>query len=228
MRILIADDEAVSRLLLESTLNEAGYNVITTSSGNEALHALNTDDPPPIAIIDWLMPDLDGIELIRQMRQTESGRSIYTILLTGKTLKEGLVNAFDAGADDYLLKPFDPDELHARLKAGKRILTLQTDLNQKISDLQSAALNIRQLEELLPMCSYCRNVRSENDSNYWSKLEDYVTQRTDTKISHSICPNCYETEVQPQLDRMRNQKTAATEYRELEPGTELLAPSLTV
>lgn len=216
MRILIADDEALSRVILESALTESGYNVITTTSGTEALEALNVEDPPRIAILDWLMPDLDGIEVIRQLRQTPMGRSIYIILLTGKTLREGLLSAFEAGADDYLVKPFDQDELRARLKAGNRILNLQGELTGKILDLEAALANVRQLEELLPMCSYCRNVRSKNDQTYWSKLEDYITQQTETKISHSICPTCYEEHVEPQLARLKQSQDNSVEYRIVE------------
>lgn len=212
MRILIADDETLSRVLLESALTESGYDVLTTTSGSEALQALTVEDPPRIAILDWLMPDLDGIEVIRQLRETSTGRSIYTILLTGKALKEGLLSAFEAGADDYLLKPFDQDELRARLKAGNRILNLQGELTGKILDLEAALASVRQLEELLPMCSYCRNVRSQDDKTYWSKLEDYLSQRIGTKVSHSICPACYEEHVEPQLARLKKSQVTSGEY----------------
>jgi len=205
MKILIAEDDAVSRKLLQHTLTTWNYEVLPATSGVQALALLTTENPPSLAIIDWMMPEMDGIELIRNIRETEAqslaGNSAYLILLTAAQTKEGLVNAFEAGADDYLTKPFDKDELRSRLKAATRILTLQKEAALRIAQLEASFASIKQLQALLPMCSYCRKIRQvENDQNYWSQLETYVSQHTDTQFSHGICPDCYETQVKPQLE----------------------------
>jgi CheY-like chemotaxis protein len=200
MKILIAEDDPTSRILLRSTLKKWNYTVLEAATGSEALTLLATPDPPQLSIVDWMMPGMDGIELIKQIRKQENGHTNYLILLTAAKTKEGLVNAFAAGADDYLTKPFDKDELESRLKAATRILTLQGEAVTRISELQTALNNVRQLEGLLPMCSYCRKIRQvDNDQNYWSQLEHYVSQHTNTQFSHGICPDCYKLEVEPQL-----------------------------
>jgi YesN/AraC family two-component response regulator len=108
------------------------------------------------------------------------------------------VTALEAGADDYVVKPFDQAELRARLQVGVRVLQLQTELADRVSELETALTNIRVLHGLLPICSYCKNVR--DDQNYWQRVESYVESHADVQFSHSICPDCYETEVKPHLD----------------------------
>lgn len=128
MKVLIAEDDVVSRRLLEATLIRWGYEVIVTRDGSEAWQALQQSDPPPLAILDWMMPGLDGVEVCRLIRQRGHEPYIYLILLTTKSLKENIIEGLDAGADDYLTKPFNPSELQVRLRAGTRILTLQAEL----------------------------------------------------------------------------------------------------
>lgn len=128
MKVLIAEDDAVSRRLLEATLMRWGYEVIVTRDGDEAWQALQQADAPPLAILDWMMPGLDGVEICRLVRQRGHEPYIYLILLTTKSLKENIIEGLDAGADDYLTKPFNPSELQVRLRAGTRIITLQAEL----------------------------------------------------------------------------------------------------
>lgn len=128
MRIIIAEDDPVSRRVLEAHLAKWGYEVIVTRDGQEAWEALNREDAPVLAILDWMMPVMDGPEVVRRLRAREGAAYSYVILLTAKGQKEDLLAGLEAGADDYLTKPFDAHELQARLRTGKRILDLQTDL----------------------------------------------------------------------------------------------------
>ncbi|HTV55450.1 MAG TPA: diguanylate cyclase [Terriglobia bacterium] len=128
MRILIAEDDPVSRRVLQAHLTKWGYEVVVTNDGVEAWSVLQKDDPPPLAILDWMMPSMDGPEVIGKLRQRRDGSYIYVLLLTAKSQKEDIVAGLEAGADDYLVKPFDAHELRARIRTGKRILDLQNQL----------------------------------------------------------------------------------------------------
>lgn len=207
MKILTAEDESVSRLLLNDTLREWGYNVISATTGREALDVLNTPEPPRLAIVDWMMPEMDGVEFTRAVRQTES--RLYIIVLTANSAKEGVVAALRAGADDYLTKPFDRDELHARLQAGVRIVQLQAEAAARIVELQQALADVKQLQGLLPICSYCHKIRQvgDGDSTYWSQIEQYITEHTDAVFSHGVCPACEELHVKPDHDKFIRQNT---------------------
>jgi diguanylate cyclase (GGDEF)-like protein len=128
VKVLIAEDDMVSRRLLEATLARWGYDVVITCEGTEAWQVLQGLDAPPLAILDWMMPGIDGVEVCRLVRQRVQEPYIYLLLLTTKGRRENIIEGLDAGADDYLTKPFDPHELQVRLRAGKRIVTLQTQL----------------------------------------------------------------------------------------------------
>ena len=128
MKILIADDSIVSRHLLEATLRKWGYDVTVACDGPEALEALQQGDSPALAILDWMMPGMTGLEVCRRIRQRAREPYIYILLLTSKSQKEDLIEGMDAGADDYITKPFDQHELQVRLRAGKRLADLQAEL----------------------------------------------------------------------------------------------------
>jgi two-component system, cell cycle response regulator len=128
VKVLIAEDDMVSRRLLEATLTRWGYEVVVTRDGVEAWQVLQGTAPPPLAILDWMMPGMDGVEVCRKVRQRGQEPYIYLLLLTTKGRKENIIEGLDAGADDYLTKPFDPHELQVRLRTGKRIVTLQSEL----------------------------------------------------------------------------------------------------
>ncbi|MBI3280045.1 MAG: diguanylate cyclase [Acidobacteria bacterium] len=128
MHVLIADDSQVSRHLLGVTLKNWGYRVVVACDGTEAWQILQREDAPQLAILDWIMPGLSGVEVCRLVRQKAGEAYTYILLLTSKSLKEDMIAGMDSGADDYLTKPFDQHELKVRLRAGKRILDLQTEL----------------------------------------------------------------------------------------------------
>jgi diguanylate cyclase (GGDEF)-like protein len=128
VKILIADDSIVSRHLLEATLRKWGYDVAVACDGVEALEALQRDDTPPLAILDWMMPGLTGPEVCRKIRQRAHEPYTYILLLTSKSQKEDLIEGMESGADDYITKPFDQHELQVRLRAGTRLVDMQAEL----------------------------------------------------------------------------------------------------
>src|ERR1700680_3816560 len=123
--VLIAEDDPIFRRILESWFRRWDYQVTAVQNGLDAWEVLQKDDAPQLAVLDWMMPGLDGIELCRRIRSRDQGPYRYLILLTAKDNKQDVIAGLEAGADDYLTKPFDVDELHARIRAGKRILDLQ-------------------------------------------------------------------------------------------------------
>jgi len=128
LKILIADDEALSRRLLESTLERSGYEVIAVEDGKQALDQLCKPGAPRLALLDWVMPELDGPGVCRAVRARSDHPYVYMVLLTSKGSKEETVLGLESGADDYLTKPFDPEELRARLRVGERVLLLEDRL----------------------------------------------------------------------------------------------------
>jgi diguanylate cyclase (GGDEF)-like protein len=128
VKILIADDSIVSRHLLEGTLRKWGYEVVVACDGEEALGILQKEDSPALAILDWMMPGMTGLEVCRKVRQRAREPYTYILLLTSKSQKEDLIEGMEAGADDYITKPFDQHELQVRLRAGTRLVDLQAEL----------------------------------------------------------------------------------------------------
>lgn len=125
MRVLIADDEALSRRILEDCLHKWGYEIVITKDGNEAWDYLQRDDAPNLVVLDWVMPGMDGIELCKKIRERNARNYIYIILLTSKASREDIIKGLEAGADDYVIKPFNPEELRYRMKIGQRIVELE-------------------------------------------------------------------------------------------------------
>ncbi|MDP6354437.1 MAG: response regulator transcription factor [Planctomycetota bacterium] len=204
MRILIAEDELVARRVIKKSLETWGYEVIAAENGNEAWEELDGDDAPRLAILDWVMPGQDGIEVCRRVREKETDRSTYIILLTAKARTEDIVTGLQTGADDYIKKPFDRDELRARLEVGLRIIGMQDSLSQRVHELETALSHIKQLRGLLPICSYCKAIR--NESEYWEDLESYLRDNSEADFSHSICPKCYEDIVKPEIEMLKRQR----------------------
>ena len=188
MRALIADDDRTTTTLLSRTLERWGFDTTVANDGEAAWSAMTSSTPPSIAIVDWMMPGLDGPEICRRLHADSTHEPIYVILLTSRTSRHDVVAGLNAGADDYLTKPFDHDELRARLQVGVRIVTLQERLAEQVKQLQAALANVKQLRGLLPICAYCKRVR--NDQNYWEQVESYVTEHSDARFSHGICPKC--------------------------------------
>lgn len=148
MKILIAEDDAVSRRLLESFLRKWGYDVLITSNGREAWELLQEPEAPSLVVSDWIMPDMDGLELCRKIREVERAEYTYFIILTAKGKKEDVITGLEAGADDYLTKPFNRDELKYRVKIGERIIDLERRILRLAStDSLTGVLNRRAFME---------------------------------------------------------------------------------
>ncbi|NQT25483.1 response regulator [candidate division KSB1 bacterium] len=151
MRILIAEDDNISRRLLEANLKKKEYEVVVVKDGTEAWEQMILPDPPPLAILDWMMPGFDGVELCRKIRSKKDAPYIYIMLLTAKASKEDIITGLEAGADDYITKPFHPVELHARVQTGERIINLQNNLHEHMQKLKNFD---RQKTEFLSMVSH--------------------------------------------------------------------------
>jgi DNA-binding response OmpR family regulator len=136
MKILIADDDRAYRCMLEAILKKDGYEVIATANGQEAWQAMQGENPPSLAIIDWIMPEMNGLEFCRKVRESAALSSTYIILLSVKRQKEDLVTGLESGADEFIRKPFDRGELLARLRAAERIINLQSSLATAVKELK--------------------------------------------------------------------------------------------
>jgi phosphoserine phosphatase RsbU/P len=210
VNILIAEDDPVSSYMLETTLSKWGYRVTIANDGDLALQTLQQKDAPQLVILDWMMPNLDGIELCRKLREDPAKQSTYIILLTAKSDKKDVVIGLDMGADDYITKPFDSEELRARVRVGARMVELQNILANRITQLEDAMANVKQLQGILPICSHCKKVR--DDQNYWQQVESYISTHTDAQFSHSICPECFEHITKTQIEELKHRMRRDTKY----------------
>lgn len=188
MSVLVADDDAVSRRVLERALARSGYEVRAVGEGREARDTLTGEAPPRLAILDWEMPGLTGIEVCRAVRALAMPVSTYLIVLTSKSHSDDVLTTFEAGADDYIIKPFEVGELRARVSVGARVINLQQGLADRVSELEQALAHVQQLQGLVPICAWCRQVR--NDENYWVGVEECLSERSGLQFSHAICPPC--------------------------------------
>ena len=187
MQILAIEDDPVARRVLRQALTKLGHEVVEAEDGEAALDAMARENFRVI-VSDWLMPNMDGLEFCRRVRERPAEEYVYFILLTGRLASaENEREAADAGVDDFLSKPLDMNELWMRLRVAERILKFATQ--------------VRPLEAFLPICSYCKKVRE--DSNYWTQIESYINTRTGTDFSHSVCPDCYERVVVPELEKLK-------------------------
>ncbi|HEY5228599.1 MAG TPA: response regulator [Opitutaceae bacterium] len=187
MKVLAVEDDNVSRAVLKKALEGLGHEVIEARDGEEAWAAWLAEKLR-VTVSDWQMPKLDGLKLCRRLRAQQGQDYVYFILLTGSHASaHNRRAASEAGVDDFLTKPIDISALWMRLRVAERILKYTTQVHQ--------------LEEMMPMCSYCKKIR--DDKNYWQQIESYINERTGTEISHSVCPECYQRVVVPELERLK-------------------------
>ena len=197
MRILIAEDDPISKHVLTVNLTQWGHEVVGTTNGVDAWNILSGDEAPQLAILDWMMPGIEGTEICRKVRERSSVVPTYIILLTARSGVEEVVQGMQAGADDYLTKPYHRDELRVRLQVGIRMIELQSKLANRIDELAFALEQVKRLEGILPICGYCRKIRDDGDR--WQDLESYISSHTEAAFSHGICPSCLEIVVRPQI-----------------------------
>lgn len=189
MKILTADDDEGARRILTRTLTTLGHEVVETKDGHEAWNQYRLHHYTLI-ISDWMMPGMSGIELTKLIREEARPKYAYVILLTSLDGKGHFLEGMEAGADDFISKPFDKDTLAARLRVAERILNLQAE--------------VKQLEGLLPICAYCKKIK--DDEEKWQHLESYISRRTEANFSHGVCPECYQKHMVPQLEMLRMKK----------------------
>ena len=176
MKILIAEDDPVASKILQRALDLLGHDVVTAANGREAWEAYDCD-PVRLVVSDWLMPELDGLQLCQKIRSRQKTPYTYFVLLTSQeTGAENYDLATEAGVDDFLTKPLDKPTIRMRLRVAERILRFTTE--------------IRHLKDLIPICAYCRKIR--NDDNYWQMVETYINEQTGSNFTHGICPTCSE------------------------------------
>jgi sigma-B regulation protein RsbU (phosphoserine phosphatase) len=189
MKILVVEDDALTREALTGAVRKFGHEPIVAEDGDRAWHLYQEDSDIRVVVTDWIMPKCDGLELCRRIRGNRERAYTYILLLTIKSGKESFLEGMQAGADDFTTKPFDWDELEARVSVAERILGLHTELSR--------------LEQLLPICCYCKNI--QDGRTEWIPVETFVTRQTSSELTHTICPDCYETEVKPQLEEWKNE-----------------------
>jgi CheY-like chemotaxis protein len=189
IRALIADDDRVAREIVSRTLGRWRFEVTSVADGEEAWRCLQHADHPTLAILDWMMPGMNGPDICRHVRADRPLANMYLVLLTSLESRKDIVAGLDAGADDYIVKPFDPDELRARIQVGIRVLALQEKLADRVAELEQALSNVKRLHGLLPICSYCKRIRDDNQ--YWQSVDAYIAEHSDAEFSHGICPPCF-------------------------------------
>jgi DNA-binding response OmpR family regulator len=188
VRILIAEDDLTSRNVLAGVLRKSGHEVLETVNGAAAWDALRQPGAPALAILDWMMPEMDGQEVVRRVRALQTDRPPYIIMLTTKDEKADIIAGLEAGANDYLAKPFDPGELRARVEVGRRMVEMQDALASKVEALRQTLEQIKTLRGILPICANCKKIR--DDQGYWNQVEVYVRDHTEAEFSHGLCPEC--------------------------------------
>ena len=202
MRILIAEDDVTSRTALIEVLERQGHEVVAAVNGAEAWSELLRPDAPALAILDWMMPEMDGLEVVRRIRDRQTERPPFLVMLTARAGTADVIAGLGAGANDYLAKPVDPGELRARIEVGRRMLELQAILAWKVDELREALAQIKTLRGIVPICSSCKKIR--DDQGYWNQVEVYVRDHTEAEFSHGLCPECMHklySEFDPDADR---------------------------
>ena len=189
MQILIADDDAISRRLAMHALAGCGAEVMTVEDGQAAWVQIQERSQSTVLILDRMMPGIDGLDLCRRARLLSSFPPLYIVMVTSAAETADVTAGLDAGADDYVVKPFKAPELKARAQVGMRMVALQESIARRLAELEQALANVKQLRGLLPMCSYCKKIRV--DDKYWQQLEGYLGDHSDAQFSHGICPECF-------------------------------------
>ena len=194
IKILIAEDDTLTLGLLTELIRKWDYETISVNNGDSAFENLKRDNDPLILLADWQIPGVHGDELCRLARTHLPNKPLHIILTTATQLTvESKVRALAAGADDYLLKPYDPRELQARLHVGERALVSQIELRNRVVELEAQLSQVKQLDGLLCICSQCNRIRDDMDR--WQTIEKYLAARTDVTLTHGVCPKCLDLQV---------------------------------
>ena len=201
MRVLVAEDDPYFQKVLEKRLSAEGYAVHSVKDGRDGLQAIVSWEPD-LVISDWMMPEVDGLELCQSVKTGLRENAPYFILLTARGELNDRVLGLETGADDYLVKPCDQAELLARVRAGLRIVALTRQLRQAVADLRvtqddlaRTQQNTLRLHGLIAICSVCKKARTEDD--HWQDIDHYLAERAQADFTHGICPDCRATHYPP-------------------------------
>lgn len=178
-KILVVDDEKANRNILVNILKD--YSVILARNGKQALERAASENKPDLILLDIVMPKPDGFEVCQILKNNKKTATIPIIFISGRRNTEDIVKGFNLGGADYVTKPFQPEELLARIETH---LKLETTIN----NLKIALSQVKTLSGLIPICSSCKKIR--NDEGFWDRVEVYITENSEAKLTHSICPDC--------------------------------------
>ena len=187
--ILIVDDTPENLTMLTLMLTERGYRVRPALNGQMALHAIRKL-PPDLILLDIIMPDMDGFEVCQQLKAEPATRDIPVLFMSALRETIDKMRAFALGAVDYITKPFNEEEVFARVKTHLTLRNLQKRLEEQNAELQDALTKIKTLKGLLPICANCKKIR--DDRGYWNQIEAYIEQHSEALFSHGLCPECLE------------------------------------
>lgn len=188
MRILIAEDDCTSRTVLSEVLKKQGHEVVAAANGAEAWAVLQQPDAPALAILDWMMPEMDGLEVVRRIRALQTDRPPYLIMLTAKGGKSDSDVGLRAGVNDYLAKPVDPGLLLACIEVGRRAVAMQGILTSKAEELYQVLEHVKTLRGIVPICANCNKIR--DDQCYWNQEEFHARDHLEAEFYHGLCPEC--------------------------------------
>jgi len=203
MKVLVAEDDGFYCRILQSLLHEE-YEVVIAEDGTRAWAALQAPDAPRLALLDWQMPGMDGLEFCRKVLAQPAMDGFYLVIATVRQSLNDVLAGFEAGANNYITKPFHAQELRARLRVGGRVVELQAALASRVAQLQEALSRVNQLQGLLPICSYCKRIRDDHD--YWQQVETYMSEHSQATFTHGICPECYEKFFKTELEELRKRQ----------------------
>jgi CheY-like chemotaxis protein len=200
--ILVVDDIPTNIQLLATVLDTQGYQICEATHGAQALELVQ-DVVPDLILLDIEMPEMDGYEVCRRLKTDPNLRDIPVIFLTARTDPEDIVKGFKAGAVDYVLKPFNTEELLARVHTHVSLKRARDLEHKLIAALRESLAHVKELKGLIPICANCKKVR--NDEGFWQQVESYISVRSDATFSHGICPDCIEV-LYPEVAQMRREK----------------------
>lgn len=201
--ILVVDDTPANLMLLFEILSKHGYRIHVASNGKRALESAWTD-PPDLILLDIMMPDMNGFEVAQALKSNEQTRDIPIIFISALGDVENKVKAFHAGGVDYVNKPFQPEEVLARVDTHLKLRALQKQLAQRVHELEQALSQIKELHGLLPICASCKKIR--DDQGYWQEVDVYIRNHSEADFSHTICPECFK-KLYPEFADIVDQET---------------------
>ena len=175
--------------MVQVCLENWGYTVTSVTNGQDALTKLQNTDAANIVILDWEMPELDGVEVCRRVKEMGLDNPPYIILLTGRDTNTDILRGFDAGADDYMTKPFNDNELRARVRVAERLVRTQSSLTATVSELKEALNQLEMLDTGVEICDTCRSVFSPYDGE-WHTGDEIINNDADPRFTVATCPAC--------------------------------------